>query len=126
AELRTMYRAYSRRQCRRMVAMLPRDRIRPLYREALARGSSSAGVAADPLELLVEHCASFLPLPPFRVWLEDLARYPEAHLRDVDESADAPTPAAPVTLVERGLRVRGEAWQVRLRCFRSEGAWRGF
>jgi len=106
--------------------MLPRDRIRPLYRAAIAAGGSAAGGASDPLEVLVEHCASLLPLPPFRVWVADLARYPEAYLRDVDESADAPTPASPATLAERHFRVRGEAWRACLRCFRSDGAWRGF
>lgn len=124
-ELLVMYEDYRRRQFRRLVSMLPREAIRPLYRAALeARGAAAS--PDDPLEALVDHCSGLLPLPPFEVWADDLARFPAAHLRDLDDSFDGPTLAKPATIAVRDLRVGDEPWRARLRVFRAEGAWRGF
>ncbi len=124
-ELVPMYEAYRRRQIRGLVSMLPREAIRPLYRAALeARGTGDS--PDDPLEALVDHCSGLLPLPTFEVWADDLARFPAAHLRDLDDSFDVPTPAKPAAIAVRDLRVGGEPWRARLRVFRAEGAWRGF
>ncbi|MDZ7780912.1 MAG: hypothetical protein U5R14_13405 [Gemmatimonadota bacterium] len=125
SELRELYEGYRRRQARRLVAMLPREAVRPLYRAALhasPRGASDP----DPLRLLVEYCATLLPLPPFSVWVKDHERFPSAHLREWAESADPPTAADPVTLARRRLRCFGESWEVRVRAFHEGGAWRGF
>lgn len=125
SELRVLYEGYRRRQARRLVAMLPREAIRPLYRAAVA-AAPSGGSDQDSLRVLVEHCATLLPLPPFERWVDDLVRFPDAHLRDWDDSVEAPTASAPVTLARRHLRRADVLWDVRVRVFHQGGAWRGF
>lgn len=123
-ELRSMYHAYRQRQARGLVSMLPREAIRPLYRAAIAgRVEETSG---DPLEILVAHCATLLPLPPYAVWAADFARHPDEHLRDLDASVEGPTPAKPVTLSRRFLVVGDKRWAAVLRAFRAEHAWRGY
>ncbi|MEX2466110.1 MAG: hypothetical protein WD995_04325 [Gemmatimonadota bacterium] len=124
--LRPMYEAYRRRQARRLVSMLPRESIRPLYRAVLDARSVDDGAPGDPLEALVAHCATLLPLPPFPVWAADLARFPDAHLRDLDDSAEGPSPAEPLALAARMVDCGGVTWTARLHVFRADGAWRGF
>ena len=85
------YEQYRRRQARRLLDLLPRDAVRPLHRAASVRGAQ-----ADPLERLVSFCVEILPLPPFDVWVVDLARHPEAHFRDWEESSEVPTAGEPV------------------------------
>lgn len=124
-ELRARYDAYRMRQARRLVAMMPREAIRPLYRRAL-RGGGVTALEKDPMTRLVEFCETILPLPPFDVWLEDLRRNPGAHLGDLEDAADAPTAVAPATLESRSMRRSGDRWVARLRGFRDRDAWRGF
>ena len=120
-ELKRWYALYRRRQARRLIDLLPRDAVRPLYRAAAAQGSD-----ADPLERLVAFCVEILPLPPFDVWARDLALYPEAHLRDWDDTTEVPNPRDPATLCTRELRRGPERWEVRLRGFAEAGAWRAY
>jgi hypothetical protein len=124
-ELRAEYAAYRRRQARALVRLLPREAVRPLYRRALQAGGSVNG-AADPLGALVGYCERLLPLPPFERWLEDRRRYPDAHLHDVDDSAEAPTAEAPSTLDVRTFDVSGASWVARLRSFREGVTWKAF
>lgn len=130
AELAERYEAYRRRQAIRLVQMLPRDAIRPLYRrardEARRADALPDGGETDPLALLSAYCEALLPLPPFDVWLADLRTYPEGHFADLEESADGPTPEAPSTLGVRPLMVRGRPWLAHLRSFRDSGLWRGY
>jgi len=143
AGLRAAYAAYRERQARLLVSMLPREAVRPLYRAAhaahtralpdadrdFAIGELTEGDVprdGDPLDLLVRHCATFLPLPPFEVWYADLMRHPEAHLAEWAEGLDGPPRDAPVTLATRAFDARGRSWQARLRGFHELGAWRGF
>lgn len=123
-ELRRWYHAYRRRQARRLVSILPRDAVRPLYRAALAGMDARSAGGADPLRVLMEYCATVLPLPPFEVWLADLARYPAAHFQDWDEAVDAPSPADPATLAARELIRGDERWRVTLCAYPQDGAWR--
>jgi hypothetical protein len=125
-ELRARYADYRRRQARALVGMLPQEAIRPMYRRAFHAGHRSPGHDEDPLERLLRFCEELLPLPPFEVWLHDLHRSPEAHLVDLDASADVPTATAPATLESRRFAPDGRAWVARLRGFRDGGAWRGF
>ena len=129
-ELRVRYAAYRRRQAGRLLQMLPRDAIRPLYRRArseAARDSASADVVVDdPLALLVRYCESLLPLPPFDVWCRDVERHPDAHFADLEDSLDDPTPDAPSTMETRALEFAGQAWTAHLRAFREGGFWRAF
>lgn len=124
-ELGIWYEAYRRRQARRLVALLPRDAVRPLYRAA-ASGRVDGSPEGDPLELLVEHCARLLPLPPFEVWAEDFARYPDAHLNDWDDEVEGPTAAEPLSLAVRSIDLDGVSWSVRLCGFQDAAGWRAF
>ena len=123
-ELRHWYHAYRRRQARRLVSILPKDAVRPLYRAALARKDAMTAEGADPLGVLVEYCVTMLPLPPFEVWLADLARHPEAHFEDWDEAVDAPSRTDPATLAARELIRGDERWRVTLCGYPHDGAWR--
>lgn len=121
-ELRQRYASYRRRQATGLVHLMPREAVRPLLRKARRQ----VGDGEDSLQMLVRFCESLLPLPPFEVWLEDLYAHPEAHLSDVDESAQAPTVQAPTTVEVRGLRYRGQPWTASLRSYRDGGVWRGY
>lgn len=129
-ELLVRYEGYRRRQAARLVRMLPRDAVRPLYRrargEALRSDSLSDDGEDDPLALLVRYCGALLPLPPFEVWLEDLRLHPDGHFADLEESVDGPTADAPSTMESRPMRVHGRPWVAQLRSFREAGLWRGF
>jgi len=124
-ELQAEYAAYRRRQARALVRLLPREAVRPLYRRALEGGGGVDG-APDPLATLVGYCERLLPLPPFERWLEDRQGYPDAHLHDLDDSAEAPTAEAPSTLDVRAFDVGGASWIARLRSFREGVTWKAF
>lgn len=124
-ELRAEYAAYRRRQAGALARLLPKEAVRPLYRRARKeRGAPPAGT--DPLETLVGYCERLLPLPPFELWREDRLAHPDAHLRDVDDSPDAPTAEAPARLAVRAFGFRGETWIATLRAFREGATWKAF
>ncbi len=124
SELLQRYRAYRRAQASSLVRMLPREAIRPLYRRA--RESLRVRPADDPLAVLTRYCETLLPLPPYETWLRDLRAHPDAHLRDLEESVEAPTADAPSTVEVRALSAGGRRWRASLHSFRDQGAWRGF
>jgi hypothetical protein len=99
-----------------------------LYRRArdAARADRADGPADDPLALLVEYCERILPLPTFEVWCEDVARNPDAHLSDLDDSPGGPTVDAPSTVATRNVTHAGRGWTARLRAFRDDVFWRGY
>jgi hypothetical protein len=121
-DLHLRYADYRRRHAARLVHLMPREAVRPLYR--LARMESDG--SEDPLELLVAYCERLMPLPPFEVWCTDLMASPEAHLADWDDSADAPTPQAPSTVEVRSVIYHGRTWLARLKSYREGGVWRGY
>lgn len=126
-ELRARYAAYRKRHATRLVRMLARDAIRPLYRRARFEAVRDGGqVADDPLAVLVGFCESLLPLPPFEVWRSDFARNPSAHFADLEDSLDDPTPEAPSTMESRDVDLGGDPWTAHLRAFREGGFWRAF
>ncbi|MGD8320025.1 MAG: hypothetical protein PVJ02_06210 [Gemmatimonadota bacterium] len=124
-ELEMRYAVYRRRQASRLVQMLPRDAIRPLYRTA-RRAAGAPESLGDPLALLVAFCEELLPLPSFDVWCDDLRAHPDAHLADLDDSVDGPTADAPSTLAVQEVEVGGRRWRAHLRAYRDAGLWRGF
>jgi hypothetical protein len=129
-ELRGRYEAYRRRQAAKLVQMLPRDAVRPLYRrardEARREGMLREGGEGDPLALLMAYCQGLLPLPPYDVWCSDLRSHPDGHLTDLAESAEAPTAEAPSTMEVRSVDYNGRPWLARLRSFREQDLWRGY
>ena len=124
-ELAAQYAAYRRRQARGLVRLLPREAVRPLYRRALNQGLG-AEAAGDPLGALLSYCERLLPLPPFETWREDVHRHATAHLRDLDDSAEAPTADAPTTVVTRRFAFDGGSWVAHLRSYREGETWRGY
>lgn len=129
-DLRGRYAAYRRRQAARLVQMLPREAVRPLYRRARAECERPAlevvGTEDDPLALLVAFSERILPLPPFEVWLDDLQRHPDGHLTDLADSVDGPTAEAPSTMEVRSVDYHGRPWLARLRSFCDAGLWRAY
>jgi hypothetical protein len=119
------YRAYRKRQARGLVGLLPKDAVRPLYRRALRAGHGEKQ-STDPLATLVDYCETLLPLPPFETWCEDREASPSAYLRDLDDSAAAPTAESPTTVETRAFDVGGTPWIAHLRSFRDGDAWRGY
>lgn len=124
-ELLERYRAYRRRQARALIRLLPRDAVRPLYRRAMA-ACCDGGKRDDPLGVLVRYCERLLPLPPYEAWRDDHLSHPMAHLQELDESAEAPSPKAPATLEARFLEHDGRRWLAHLRSYREGSVWRGF
>jgi len=124
-ELLLEYRAYRKRQARGLVGLLPKEAVRPLYRRALRAGHGEKQ-STDPLATLVDYCETLLPLPPFERWCEDREASPSAYLRDLDDSATAPTAEAPTTVETRTFDVGGTPWIAHLRSFRDGDAWRGY
>jgi hypothetical protein len=128
-ELSVRYESYRLRHAIRLVQMLPREAVRPLYRaarEAVESAEGFSGGVDDPLGLLVRYCERLLPLPPFEVWLDDLRRNPRAHMDDLEDSAVGPTAAEPTTLDERSFEFGGRSWKATLRSYREADLWRGF
>lgn len=125
-ELETRYRAYRRRQAARLLQLMPREAVRPLYRRALdSLPAEALPFQGDPLALLTRFCEDLLPLPPLEAWRDDLLRHEDAHLRDLAESVHGPTADAPATLEARSVDAGGRRWRVLLRAFRDDGGWQG-
>jgi hypothetical protein len=120
--LHARYEAYCAREAAALPGLLPREGLRALYRNARERVE---GAVADPLALLVAHCRTLLPLPPFEVWLEDYLRDRRPYLEETD-AMGAPRREAPVTVELRRLEHEGRAWLAALSLFREPSAWRGF
>jgi hypothetical protein len=74
----------------------------------------------------VSFCGQLLPLPPFDVWRDDMARNADAYLVDLEEAMEGPTADAPSTVEIRTFDYAGRSWIARLRAFREEGLWRGY
>ena len=121
--LRARYEAYCAEQAAALPALLPRDGVRELYRNARA---GVAGEVADPLALLVARCRELLPLPPFEVWVADYLRDPRPYLDGVETGTAGPVRSAPVTVDLRHIEHDGESWIASLGIFRSPPEWRGF
>jgi len=126
-ELRAWYHAYRIRQGRLLAALVPREAIRPLYRQARSNPVDGEPSPADgELERLAAHCASLLPLPPFDMWLEDLRSFPAGHMEDMDASTAGSTVYRPLTLAVGEIQVGEEEWRVRFRVFMERGLWHAF
>lgn len=127
ASLKRLYLAYRRREVSSLLALLPREAIRPLYRRARAWAiEQEVHEEKDPLATLFRYCGSLLPLPPFAIWLEDFRAHRSAYLRAVDEAPTGLTDDAPVTMDVRAFTEGGRTWYAALSVFRRDEAWRGY
>lgn len=123
-DARRRYREYRRRQGFRLLSLLPRGAVRPLYRRA-REWAVRRGEVADPLTLLLEFCQELLPLPPFDVWREDRSAHPAAHLDESAADPEATGPSPPVTVEVRPFEAGGASWNAAL-CVHPDGSvWRG-
>jgi len=118
------YQAYRRRQAAALLSLVPREAIRPLYRQALGGSEAIDAMGeGDSLALLLSFCEKILPLPSFEVWLSDRRAHPAAHL---DEAGTVPEERqAHVTVETRLLEGFGALWQAELDVRCDDGIWRG-
>lgn len=122
--LRRLYADYRRREAAQLLALVPREALRPLYRAAR---EATPGGAEDPLGLLSRWVETvLLPLPPFHVWLKDFQDHREAHLEGLDRDPAAPDPRRPVAVEVRRVRFRERDWDAALHLFRRGTVWWGF
>ena len=129
ASLEALYSEYCRVQAREFVRLVPREGIRPLYRQALswaAEGLPEGADALEPMDLLETFCRrEILPLPPFQVWVRNYLSNRRAYLEELDRG---PAPARHGELVDVDLREltwEGRRWTATLRIRCREESWRG-
>lgn len=118
---RARYDAYRRQQAIRLLSLLPEGAVRPLYRRA-REWAGVEGRVDDPLAILLDFCGEILPLPPFRVWLDDIRAHPTAYLDDVPGATEA---TGPVTVEVRSFRVADREWHASLNVRPDGEVWRG-
>ncbi len=125
--LRALYDRYCHRQAVALLSLVPRDAVRPLYREAL-RWADDEGpdVDRDPMALLTAFCVELLPLPPFAVWLRSLRENPDPFLEDLEPVREMDGSREAVTTDVRTVVREEGTWQARLGLFRDQDGWRGF
>jgi len=121
--LRGRYEAYCAAQAAALPALLPREGLRALYRDARA---GAADEVVDPLALLVARCRELLPLPPFDVWVADYLRDRRPYLEEMESGVTGPARTAPVTVDLRRVEHAGRTWVAGLSLFREPSEWRGF
>ena len=130
AQLRELYHRYCMAQGAALTSLLPREAIRPLYREALARTGSSSGEDAgsgnDPMGTLAEYCASILPLPPFQLWVQDFQAHRMEYLEELAKTAGPQGRSEPLEVEAVPFLSGRQQWVAGLQLFRDGDAWRGF
>lgn len=125
--LRALYDRYCYRQAVALLSLVPRDAVRPLYRQALRwADKESQREDRDPLAILTAFCVELLPLPPFSVWLGSLRENPDPFLEDLEPVQEMDGSREAVTTDVRTFAREEGTWQARLRLFRDTDGWRGF
>jgi hypothetical protein len=125
--LSARYAWYCERQVSMLLALLPQDTRRSLYRAARDWAAArSEHEAKDPMATLRRYCRHVLPLPPFAVWEKDFQANRGAYLEDDLEPPGARTGSDPVTVAVRSVVYRDRPWRVELRLFSDGDVWRGF
>jgi hypothetical protein len=109
---------------REFLALLPRESLRGLYREARATWDR-ADSAVDPVARLGEFVEERLPLPPFEVWSQDVRRNPAAYLDEPWMVDVLPDRGAPYTLDVRVEILLGSSCRVELRVHHVGDGWLG-
>lgn len=124
---RASYDRYLERQCQAFLHLVPREGIRPLYARARA-WAAERGMheAKDPMASLLAFCRAHLPLPSFRVWMEDVEAHPGAHAEEISRLPTSEEDRAPSRVAARTIEHGGRRWNVGLNVFHEDGSWRGF
>lgn len=127
APLLRIYRGYRRRQISALLALLPPDAVRPLYRRARRWAMDrDAHDEKDPLATLFRFCGTVLPLPPFPVWLADFRDHRASYLEEIDGAPPGVAEGVSVTMDVRTLTEGGSRWYATLSIFRRDDSWRGY
>lgn len=123
--LETRYARYREREVAGFLSVIPREGVRPLYREALrwAARTDRAMPDKEPMAVLVAYLGENLPLPPFEVWLRDLRSHPEAHAEAAWRAE--PSPDGPVTVAVRPLHGEDGVWYAALEIESNGADWKG-
>ena len=126
AVLKGRYEEYCRQQASLLLEIIPRERVRPLYRRARA-WATERGLheSQDPMSTLHAFCRDLLPLPPFDVWLLDYERHRLAPVSAGLGWSPLPAPTEPLAVEIRRLEHEAEPWQGTLEVYRGGNAWRG-
>ena len=125
--LRRQYGEYCQRQAVGLVELMPREGVRPLYRQA-REWAVRQGVhdSQDPMATLHRFCRELLPLPSFAVWLVDYESHRLAHLKAGVAYPHAGEPSEPVTVEFREVEHASDRWQASLDVYRDQDLWRGY
>ena len=126
AVLEMRYEGYCQRQVSRLLELIPREAVRPLYRRART-WAMEQGVheSKDPMSTLRAFCRELLPLPPFEVWRSDYENNRLAHRSAGVERSPVAEPMEPVEIEVRRIEHEAEPWQGTLEVYRGDDRWRG-
>ena len=125
--LRRRYREYRHRQAVGLLELMPREGVRPLYRQA-REWAISHGMheSKDPMATLHRFCGELLPLPSFEIWLADYETHRLAHLKAGVAFPHAGESSEPVTVEHREVVQGGDRWHASLDVYRDGDLWRGY
>jgi hypothetical protein len=124
AALRLRYEAYRERQGRDLLVLLPREGVRALVRRLREREPDGEVT----LDRLASIAVDLLPLPPFRVWMEDFHHNRSAHF-EISEPPMGDGPSSPdgepVTVEVRSFSVGSDEWVASLCVHPVACGWHG-
>ena len=127
AALRRRYGEYCRRQAAGLLDLIPREAVRPLYRQAREWATGNGlHEPKDPMATLHQFCRQLLPLPSFEVWLVDYEAHRLAHLKAGAPYPHGGEPSEPVTVELREVEHASDRWTASLDVYRDGNLWRGY
>jgi hypothetical protein len=128
--LRSLYQRYCDTEAGELLALLPREGLRALWKRARERDAATVGEAGDrragqpppeALALLRAEARAVLPLPPYEIWMEAYLAQRAPFLERM-EIASAPEAVGPVTVAVRPVNA---VWWAHLNLERRELGWVG-
>ena len=126
AVLKMRYEGYCQHQVSRLLELIPREAVRPLYRRARTWATEKgAHESKDPMSTLRAFCREVLPLPPFEVWYADYENNRVAHRGAGVERSPLAEPMEPVAVDVRRIEHEAEPWRGTLEVYRGDDRWRG-
>lgn len=121
--LRRLYEQYCRVERDELLALVPREGLRRLWRVAReSESESERPVCLPSTERLRAAAARILPLPPYDVWLRSYLKDRAPYLERLGVPA-APSRTEPVTVATRPLA--DDLW-VHLDVVHGDAGWKGF
>ncbi|TVP55746.1 MAG: hypothetical protein EA351_09785 [Gemmatimonadales bacterium] len=120
--LRALYERYRRCEAQELLALIPREGLRSIWRHRRAETRHEPPREGASLEELREVTEELLPLPPYEVWVRSYLSDRRPYLQRMGIPA-APARPDPVTVSTREMR--DEIW-AHLHLRRSDRGWVGF